>query len=370
YMLHMIRRKFRIDIPNMAILTDYGSHSMWAHTDIDRYIVADESMAPELTVHGVEWEDILPLGIPVKSSLKTVYDRKETLKEIGLDPNHKTIVLMGGSLAMGNLIPILEEIDNVPMDFNIVVIAANNKKLYDEAVEISLTSNKSITVLGYCNFMNSVMQASDLLITKPGGLTITEAIINGLPMLIFPAIPGQEEQNAKFLLRNNLAYNLESGEMLKTQLISILSDDKSLKAWSEKLKEKSKPDSTFKIVNTIETQIAQYKLKKEQGIPTLELAAIDEESLNYRFTQFFKKFSDLVESNLSLDRILQKVKSTMEVSIEDYSEPDEKDLALDNIASDTFSKIKMNIINKRTWIRNPFEGPMVNNFIEEEKKHK
>lgn len=367
YMLHMIRRKFRMDLPNMAILTDYGSHSMWAHTDIDRYIVADESMAPELTVHGVAWDDILPLGIPVKNSLKTIYDRVETLKEIGLDPNNRTIVLMGGSLAMGNLIPILEEIDNVPMDFNVVVIAANNKKLYDEAVEISLTSNKSITVLGYCNFMNSVMQASDLLITKPGGLTITEAIINGLPMLIFPAIPGQEEQNARFLLRNNLAYNLESGDRLKKQLISILSDDRVLKDWSERLKEKSKPDSTIKIVNTIETQIEQYRQKKEQGIPTLELSTINEDNLNYRVSQFFRKFSDMVESNLSLDRILQRVKSTMEVSIEDYSEPDEKDLALNNMVSDSFSKIKMNLINKRTWIRNPFEGPLVNKYRKKDK---
>ena len=186
-------------------------------------------------------------------------------------------------------------------------------------------------------------------------------------MLIFPAIPGQEEQNARFLLRNNLAYNLESGDRLKKQLISILSDDRVLKDWSERLKEKSKPDSTIKIVNTIETQIEQYRQKKELGIPTLELSTINEDNLNYRVSQFFRKFSDMVESNLSLDRILQRVKSTMEVSMEDYSEPDEKDLALNNMVSDSFSKIKMNLINKRTWIRNPFEGPLVNKYRKKDK---
>src|SRR5690606_19759371 len=117
---------------------------------------------------------------------------------------------------------ILKELDSIPRQFNIVVVAANNQKLYDEALEISLKSDKNIAVLKFCHFMDALLQATDLLVTKPGGLTVTEALITGTPMAIFKAIGGQEEQNKHFLLKNQLAIDLGDGEDSAGQIEALL----------------------------------------------------------------------------------------------------------------------------------------------------
>lgn len=366
FMLHVIRSKFGLDTPNLVILTDYGSHSMWAHTEIDKYVVADEAMIPELTVRGVKWENVEPLGIPVRRSLKTHYDRETTLRKIGLDGGKKTITLMGGSLAMGNIKSLLLQIESIPGDFNIVVVAAKNKKLYDEAVEISLISKKSITVLGYCNFINSLMQASDLLITKPGGLTVTEAMINGVPMAIFSAIPGQEAQNEKFLLRNDLAFPLKSHEDLKSIVEMILRDDPRLKAMSSRLKAKSKPDSTINIVNLLENQLAEYRDKQALGVPTL---AWSEAAGNYNngwLKQKLNEASSSLELDSRLDKWFLKLKSSLkgeteggslefsEASFEEEAFPQKP--AVENPLTNRIFGLKNKLAKNRIWKRRLFKS--------------
>ncbi len=259
FMLQILRKKYNIDIPNIVIITDYGSHSFWVHNDIDYYVVAHEGMIPELTVRGREWETVLPLGIPVKPAFLGTFDRAQTLKKIGLDPDKKTVTLMGGALAIGNITDILKEIERIPMDFQIVVVTANNTRLYDEATEISLTSGKDISVLKYCGFMNALMQATDLLITKPGGLTVTEALISGCPMAIFFAIPGQEIQNAQFLLKNGIAFDIGDGKHCAKKVESILKDEEKLKEISRKSREFAKPYSTMHIYDRIAKSVEEYK---------------------------------------------------------------------------------------------------------------
>lgn len=261
FMIQVLREKHNLMIPNLVCITDYGSHAYWVHPDVDWYIVAHDEMVQELAIQGTTKNKVLPLGIPIKASFLGTFDKCETRKKLGLDPDKTTVTIMGGSLGMGNLKKILKQIDSIPLDIQIVFIAANNESLYEDAMKISLKSNKNIAVLKYCNFMNALMQASDLLVTKPGGLTITEAFISKLPMAIFYAIPGQEIQNAEFLLKNGLAIDLDKGKNAGEQVMSLLLDKKKMESMRKKAEEFGKPYSTKHIYNLMEKSILEYRIK-------------------------------------------------------------------------------------------------------------
>ncbi len=305
-MLSLLRKKKGIVIPSIVVMTDYGIHTMWVHSDIDYYVVAHESMIPELVSLGRHRETILPLGIPVRSSFQGMGDRSKTLKSIGLDPELLTITLMGGSLALGRIRNILRELDSIPRRFNIVVITANNEKLYDEATEISLNSEKSIAVLKYCNFMNDIMKASDLLVTKPGGLTIAEALISETPLAVFSAIGGQEQQNRQFLVQNGLAIDIGNGEDCALKIEKLLFDEQKLLEMAERTKAFAKPDSTRQIY------LQMKKMTKEpislSYYTDLEIQDERDASTLEKFMNFMDDFKGKVESNRITSRVMDLIR--------------------------------------------------------------
>ena len=261
FMIQVLRKKHKLDTPNIVVITDYGSHAYWVHPDVDWYVVAHDEMVQELSEQGTTKNKVLPLGIPIKASFLGKFDKAETRVKLGLDADKTTVTIMGGSLGMGNLKKILKDISVIPMDIQIVFIAANNESLYDDAMKISLKSEKNIAVLKYCNFMNALMQASDILVTKPGGLTVTESFISETPMAIFYAIPGQEIQNAEFLLKNGLAIDLDKGKNAGEQVMELLKDKNKLDSMRKKSKEFAKPYSTKHLYNLMEKSIMEYRLK-------------------------------------------------------------------------------------------------------------
>lgn len=306
-MANLLRSKYHVTTPNLVIITDYGIHTMWVHPSIDYYVVAHDSMIPELVERGRKAEFTVPLGIPVRSSFNgDPGDRVKTLKRIGLDPDLMTVTLMGGSLALGRIKNILRELDSIPRKFNIAVITANNEKLYDEAVEISLKSEKSIAVLKYCNFMNAMLHATDLLVTKPGGLTITEALISGTPMAIFSAIGGQEEQNNQFLIRNQAAIDIGNGADCAQIIENLLLDKDRLAAMSQRAISLSKPDSTRQIYLQMKKMIVEHTAVPDYSL----IGSSDEtdESSREKFRNFLDDFKSKVESNGIMSKVLDLVR--------------------------------------------------------------
>lgn len=314
-MLSLLRKKHNIKTPSLVVMTDYGTHTMWVHPDIDYYVVAHESMIPELVALGRDPATILALGIPVRSAFKGEVDRTATLANIGLDPNFLTVTLMGGSLGMGRIRTILNELDSIPRKFNIVVVTATNEKLYDAAVEVSLRSDKSIAVLKYCNFMNALLNASDLLVTKPGGLTIAEAMISGTPLAIFSAIGGQEEQNNHFLVRNELAIDIGNGEASGQLIEALLFDQAKLLAMAQRTKRFAKPDSTEHIYQQMKKMIAAQKERPDYSKLAIS-EEIDDGALD-RFRNFMDDFKSRVESNRIMSKVMDLVRRHAKDDLDD-----------------------------------------------------
>ncbi|PRR80409.1 Processive diacylglycerol beta-glucosyltransferase [Clostridium liquoris] len=252
-MLSILKIKHKTELPTMSILTDYAPHSFWLHPCIDAYIVSNADMIPEMISKGIPKNTIFDIGIPIDPKFLTEYDRKETLAEIQFSTDKTTILIMGGSLGMGKIEYIYEELLGLENDIQIIVITGNNKKLYYELMKYQniSTKGKKTYIIGFTDKVNKYMQASDLLLTKPGGLTITEALICKIPIGVFSPIPGQEEKNTEFLVKHNLAVDLSHGNSTKETIENLLSDPNNLLAMKENCSKFSKPFVGRDIYNLI-----------------------------------------------------------------------------------------------------------------------
>lgn len=242
-MVSILKLKKKVSAASVAILTDYAPHNFWLHDGIDAYVVSNCDMVSEMVNRGISRDIVFDFGIPINPDFISTFDRSTTLKSLDLNPNKLTLLLMGGSLGMGKITNVYEQLQQIETDIQIIIITGKNKKLHTQLLDIQEESVKSTRVIGFTNEVNKYMQACDLLITKPGGLTITEAIISKIPMAIFSAIPGQEEKNAEFLIKHNLAISLGDGKNCKQLIDNLLQSDILLKSMKENCYTYSKPNS-------------------------------------------------------------------------------------------------------------------------------
>ncbi len=212
------------------LLTDYAPHKFWIHDYVDAYITASEQMTEDMINRGVDENIIHPIGIPVGVNFLKSYDKNEELKSIGFNESSFTILLMSGSLGVDYVIKVFKLLINLNKDIQIIIITGNNDCLYQKFSDlISKCKNTSIKfhLLSFTKNVSKYMKISDVIITKPGGLTTTEAIYSQLPIIFFDAIPGQEEKNADFILKNKIGMRISNSQE-SINLFEELIDNKSI----------------------------------------------------------------------------------------------------------------------------------------------
>ena len=287
----------KISQPLVCIITDYAPHKTWINKKVDGYIVANEEMIEEMHRMGVSKEVIHPFGIPIDTSFYQKTNKETTLKELGLNPENKTILIMAGSMGATQIFKLYKNIINVDTDFQVIVITGNNRSLYKafqrllynnqnkitteiQKVKVksiekisNLTKNKKFSkalnkisfpkdfgvsqktkptkLLFFTNEVYKYMQAADLVITKPGGLTVSEALACNVPMALFNAIPGQEEENADFLIRNNMAIKLENPHDTLEIIKKVLSDPDELGSMKSSCESFDKSESNKNILSLL-----------------------------------------------------------------------------------------------------------------------
>ena len=234
-MCAFLKKKNKINCKLATVMTDYAPHNQWlvAHEFVDYYFVAHDGMRESLAIRGVDKSKIYSTGIPLSNRFLLNYDKKKILNEYGLSPNKKTILFFaGGELGFGKdtTFKMLKSIiDNFPY-LQIIAIAGRNvkmKKRFDDLVS-ETNSEDTVKVLSYTNQVPELMSVSDLVITKPGGLTTTESLASGLPLILIDPIPGQEEENAKFIENNEAGLWIKKGENIQEILSNIFSDPNKL----------------------------------------------------------------------------------------------------------------------------------------------
>ena len=244
----------KVDIPPMiSVLTDYTTHSTWIQNEIDYYIVGHEYVKELLVYEGVDSEKVKAFGIPVEKSFLSHRDRETVLTELGLSPEKLTVLLMGGSFGAGNIKETLEDLITIDRDFQILVITGRNEHLKDKLSKMldSTIHNKNICLLGYTNKMNDILASIDVLISKPGGLTTTEALLNDVPMIVPYFIPGQEEENLDFLTNCGAALRTTKKYSLPVLLKVLIEDPSRLDNLRKNIKSIRKFDSAVNISNLV-----------------------------------------------------------------------------------------------------------------------
>lgn len=227
--LDVLKQRGELDVPTVGILTDFHFHPYWEECRLCDYVITpDRSLVYQAKRKGFSENAVLPLGIPINGKFAKSQPKDAAREAVGLDPNMKTVLLMGGSMGHGNMAALVRRLDCVdaPEDIQIVSVCGNNESMFEKIEKYrKKKSKRNILNLGFVNNVDVLMDCADMIITKPGGLTTSEALAKRLPMIIANAIPGIETRNTSFLLNNGTAMAVTSSTPLEELVYSLLGDD-------------------------------------------------------------------------------------------------------------------------------------------------
>ena len=221
--LAQLRLERILHIPVITVITDYAVHSLWVHSGVDRYMVACEDVKESLVSWGIEAQRVRVTGIPVSPKFEQDMDRGHILSKLGLNPDLPTFLVMGGVYEGESIKRICKQLANSLVPVQSIIVCGKNERLYHYLEDLSDQAPYRIVRFGYVHNLEELMEVSDLIITKAGGLTVSEALTKHLPLVIFKPIPGQEVENAQFVKRIGAGHVAGTEEELEHLLNHFLS---------------------------------------------------------------------------------------------------------------------------------------------------
>ena len=239
----ILKQRHNIRAETIGIVTDFAFHPYWEEgIHLEYVVVADEQMRLQARRKGYHDEQILPLGIPINPKFSRRTEKREALLSLGLDPDKKTLLMMSGSMGYGNLEETVLELDALKEDFQMLIVCGNNKAAKESIDKLEL--HKPVINFGFTTNVDLLMDAADCIISKPGGLTTSEALAKKLPMIIVNPIPGQEERNVEFLLNNGAAVTVNDNYSIADLVYVLFHTPGKLAAMEQSAAVISKPNST------------------------------------------------------------------------------------------------------------------------------
>jgi processive 1,2-diacylglycerol beta-glucosyltransferase len=263
------------DVPVLSIVTDYKIHTLYLKKMIDAYVVGSDYTKQTMVAKGVAEEIIYPYGIPIRQTFLTNnhLERKEISDVAG------TILLMAGSLGSKQMEKAFSSLLKVKEKIRIIVVCGNNAKIEKEIKSLyarETGADKIVEIHGFVNNVSELMDQSDAIISKPGGLTTTEAIVKNIPMIIPFYYPGQEEENADYLVDGGMAIKVDKIKDL-TSMVDFLFENKYIiKRMSENMSEEAQKRSMSKTIELCKDLIAAYTTRKALPEPQADPYKIKE----------------------------------------------------------------------------------------------
>ncbi len=241
-MAHYKKRR-GVKTPLVGILTDYAPHSYWIYDEVDKYVVPSVEIKDTLVKKGVPADKIEDFGTPIDPLFTKVLQKDRIYEETGLSHNKPVILVMGGTHGIGPDEKLLKELDDSREDMQIVVITGVNKRLFGKIKKFASRSGKKIVPLGFVNNVHELMEISDIIVTKPGGLTTAEALAKSLPMIILNPLPGQEDLNARVLTEKGIALKAADEKDARLLIEGLIRDPGKRKKMGGLMRKSAKPRS-------------------------------------------------------------------------------------------------------------------------------
>jgi processive 1,2-diacylglycerol beta-glucosyltransferase len=247
------RQKARgVELPPIWVqVTDFDVHALWVHPHVDRYCVASDEVAFRLADRGVPRARISVTGIPVMPQFSTPLERATCARELGIAADRFTVALMAGGAGIGALDELAERLLRASDELQLVALAGRNAGLLARLKKLAKSHPRQLFPLGFTTTVERVMSAADLVVTKPGGLTVSECLARHKPMLLVSPIPGQEERNADYLLEAGAALKAADAATLEFKLGQLLADPARLRAMSEAAHRTGRPHAARDVIALI-----------------------------------------------------------------------------------------------------------------------
>ena len=213
----------------VGVLTDFAPHLYWLHPGVDYYIVPSDEAKARYVKEGVAADNIQVFGIPIRDKFAQAVDLDNVAKKLGLALDVPTILVMGGGQGLGPIKDAVKSMMRLKKAIQIIVIAGTNQKLLSWLKKLKHKADKKLITYDYATNVDELMAVASLIVSKPGGMTTSECLAKGLPMLIIDPIPGQEERNARFLVASGIAARVDDKKKIGTAIDALLNDPAKLK---------------------------------------------------------------------------------------------------------------------------------------------
>lgn len=241
-----------IDIPAVTIITDYTDHSYWIHPSTDQYVVGSARLRDQLIALGIETDKIKNTGIPVRKRFMDVLPKDLLLDKYMINPNMFTLLIMGGGDGFfGKGISTFKALETISTPIQLFIVCGKNKKLKTQLEGELKDSKHDVRIFGYFEKVEELMSIADLMISKPGGVTTSEALAMGLPILLYHSLPGQEEDNAEYLCRSGFALFAQSEKELIAQIENLVRDSAPLRWMKQRIKKYQTKTSSIDALHII-----------------------------------------------------------------------------------------------------------------------
>ncbi len=258
------RREGWFNAPILAVQTDYQTEPPWVQSEIDAYCVASEEARGQLIGWGVLPNRVLLCGIPVDPAFALPFDKKELLPALGLDARRPVVLVMGGGMGPVPLDEVVSSLEHCNAPMQVLAVAGHDRLLRHRLEMMRGRLAVDLHLFGWTNNVPELMAVSDILITKPGGLTAAEALAAGLPMILTHPIPGPEERHVRYLCQNGVALHAKSLHEIPLMVSRLLALPDELGQIRRRTAEWSRPGAAHAIA-----QVAMAMLEKNTYIDLL-----------------------------------------------------------------------------------------------------
>jgi processive 1,2-diacylglycerol beta-glucosyltransferase len=202
-LLVTLKRKAQLPQPVYCVITDHVAHTFWTYTDIDGYFVGSPKVREQLIERGVSARQISVTGIPIDPDIAQPKERdieRATLRLPPAEDDQKVMTLFGGGMPAQSVRKIAKGLLNSSIKGTLIIPAGRNETLQQELADLQRSPTLDLRILGYIDYVDSLITASDLVITKAGGLIISEVLARGVPLIVIDPILGHEEWNADYVV--------------------------------------------------------------------------------------------------------------------------------------------------------------------------
>jgi processive 1,2-diacylglycerol beta-glucosyltransferase len=237
--------------PVWVVVTDFDVHALWIVPHMAGYFAAHDEVAWRMAARGIPGDRIFVSGIPIMPQFSEKHSRIECAERFGLRHDRRTVLMMSGGVGIQGIETLAVELLHLDKDLQVVALAGKNRALLAILGEIAKDYPGRLLPLGFTTEVDRLMVAADMAVTKPGGLTTSECLAMGLPMIVVSPIPGQEERNADFLLENGAALKAHDGGALTWRVNRLLKEPELLERLASRAVQLGRPYAARTVLETM-----------------------------------------------------------------------------------------------------------------------